>query len=495
MKVSNRFVFLVVIAVFLLYLLFPSNNMSNDALGAAGEIKYHWNLFDYHHLLHNAFIRLLSYPIIQLFPNIEMMKLVKFWSAIFSSINLLILYKILLRLKPSNQNIIPFLLLPAFSFGIWRFSIDFEFYILPISFSLLASYFLLLFLSTKSSWQILFSGFFAAFACLFHQVHFFWWLGIAIGLIFLVRDLKAISLFLLPAAIVPLTYSYAVYYTYGEWSFKLLTQYTFHFYATMDSVHPPFRIYILFWLVGIWRSFLELYPSILFLLKKSIIFYLPLVLLFGYIIVLIQSIQRRKFYFLRNKIHVKLKAFGLIHLLIIVFFALFSLYSVGNSEFMVSVPILLSILIYLYFEIHKKLLLATCILLFTWNFMWGVIPLYAFQLNDGTDLAHFIAKKPDAYFVIADQYPFSAYSYFYGVEKNEKILFDRDTPVSSIDSLLKQGFSVYTNVIDAPTTLRRGAITGEEVAENEKYDSFQYQRVDSVSTLYGPSFLWKLSLR
>lgn len=469
--------------------------MSNDAFGAAGEIKYHWNLFDYHHLLHNAFIRVLSFPIIQLFPNIEIMNLAKFWSALFSCVNLWILYKILLLLKPSNKNIFLFLLLPAFTFGIWRFSIDFEFYILPISFSLLASYFLLLYLKSNSLNQVLLSGFFAAFACLFHQVHFFWWLGIAIGFIFIVREIKPIFLFLLPAVIVPLMYSYAVYFNYGEWNLKLLAEYTFHYYAKMDGTHPPLQIYILFWLVGIWRTFLELYPNILFLLKKNMIFYLPLVFLLGSIFFFIKSIFHKKIYFNRNKIQRELNVFGQIHILIIVFFSLFSLYSVGNSEFMVSLPILLSILIYLYFEIHKQLLITTCILLFTWNFMWGVIPLYAYKLNDGTDLAHFIAKNPNAYFVISDQYPFSAYSYFYGIEKNEKILFDRDISTSRIDSLLIHGKTVYTNVIDAPTILRRGAITGEELAKNDKYHPFQIHKIDSVSTLYGNYYWWKLTLK
>jgi hypothetical protein len=85
----------VIIFLTFFYLLFPTENSSLDAYLYASHIKFNENLFSPHHLLYNAFLYVLIYPIKQLYSNVDILLLSKHINSIFLLLNLIVFYKIL----------------------------------------------------------------------------------------------------------------------------------------------------------------------------------------------------------------------------------------------------------------------------------------------------------------------------------------------------------------------------------------------------------------
>ena len=198
----------VAIIICLLFLLLPTANSSVDAVGYAGDIKWESNLFSPHHLLYNAF----GWLLYNLFGG-DVLSLMKALNAILAGASVLVLGEILKKRNLPTSQVINFMLLAGGSFGLMRFATDNETYLMPILFSLLASWSFLRY-REQTLWLLL-SGILAALAVLFHQLHVWWWLGLLVGIIRL-KSWKAIFSYALPALMIPLAYLWVLWGKMGE---------------------------------------------------------------------------------------------------------------------------------------------------------------------------------------------------------------------------------------------------------------------------------------
>lgn len=490
---KNINVLLLLLAVLIVYVIFPSHNSSNDAYSSAVELKYHWDIFEPHHLFHNALLYVLSYPIHFLFPQIDHLALAKIWSALFSSLSLGVFYLILNLLNTDKKNTLLYIALVAFSFGVWRFSTESEFYIVPIFFSLIGSFFFLKYLINNKTSFIFIAGFFTAFACVLHQVHVFWWLGILIGFVFYSKKLKVFLYFSITAFIVPLSYILVVYHLERYVSIANVFQFTFYAYET--GIAPiEFNLKnFLFFGVAIFRTFLQLFPTMLILLKKSPIFYIPLLSLLVYLGCMTKLFLNKKLV-IKEQGPIRFLLFGRIHLLILILHLAFALFSMGNSEFMIMTPYLLALLLFLFYKIPKNNLIATLLLLLIWNFLYGVYPLYAYQMTDAHQMVKFIRKNQDAVFLVRNYDTKNIYEYKYGVEDYKKIIPDDQITNKTVDSLLQAHIQVYTNSINAPEVINRRSFS-DLVPEDNLFDGYQKTKIDSTLTFYGFYYLYQLGLK
>ncbi len=220
---------LIFVLIFLSYILFPTNNSSLDSYAYAGYVKYNHYLFTPHHLFSNAIIYVLLQPFKHFEITIDILAFSKIINSLFQLINLLIFYKILTFLKIKEKSKLLYVLVLAFSFSLWRYGTENETYIIPISLSLLGSFYFLKNIKNSKNSYIILSSLFGALACLFHQIHFFWWSGILFGFYFYRKKIKTVFLYLLPALIVPISYILVlIFYEKQELTFFSLQRFIFH---------------------------------------------------------------------------------------------------------------------------------------------------------------------------------------------------------------------------------------------------------------------------
>ena len=186
---------LIIIFIGIVYVMFPSINNTNDSYMYASDVREGIDLFYPHHLLYNAF----NYLWTQLFNINVTLKFLCFSNSIFAVGCLLCFRKILLK-QLSQLDISYYILLVSSCWGFMRYATDSETYIIPLFFSLLASCYSLY----KKSFFI--TSLLAGIACLFHQIHFFWWLGLGLLAFYESDRLKNILLYIGGALIVPITY-------------------------------------------------------------------------------------------------------------------------------------------------------------------------------------------------------------------------------------------------------------------------------------------------
>ena len=193
------------IIIFIIYFLFPSNNLSLDSYGYGYSVKYGVELFSAHHLLYNFFNHNIYLVVSSVFSGIDALKLMQATNALFSLLSLLVVRQLIVKQSHNiyRANVWTFFI--AASFGVMRFSVEAETYIIPIFFSLISTYFYFEYLKEKKISLLILCSFFISLACLFHQIHIFWGIGFFIGLLF-TSKLKHVFIFSAPTLLVRTTY-------------------------------------------------------------------------------------------------------------------------------------------------------------------------------------------------------------------------------------------------------------------------------------------------
>lgn len=484
----------VFILIFIFYVLFPTNNSSLDAFAYAGYADYNSYLFKPHHLLSHAFIYALIQPIKALGLNIDTLWFGKFINSVFLILNLLIFYKILALVKIEKKQRLLYILVIGFSFNLWQYGTENEVHIVPIAFSLLASYYFL-----KSSYQknykhIIISGTLTAIACLFHQLHFFWWLGLLTGFCFYYKNVKSFLLYAIPALIVPIAYAIVlVFYEHQELTISNLIHFMLYDFYQEGIVDASYSWNgwksVLFQAVNTVRIFLQAHPNIYVLLKAHWMYFIPLIgsLFLGFRL-LWQFLKQRNIFTKREN---SLTLFANIHLYIFIAIYLFAFYSYGNIEFLVSVPFLILIYLSIRFEIHQKFLKRLILLLFIWNFSFGIFPDNYYKFYNDEKLVDYIIQNPDKTFLVKNSDIGNQYFYKTGINFPPNVLYYDKISKDSLISVLNTQ-EIYTDVIDKPVIFNRTKIAA---IGNEAFllDSYQKDSIFSFEGLYGVSVVYKIS--
>lgn len=126
-----------------IYFLFPTNTHLSDSYDYAASVRYADKLFSAHHLLYNSFNHLIFVSVKFIYPAVDAMRLMQFVDASFAVLCLIILRRILVlcHFDKSKSNV--WTLFVACSFGVMRFAVEAETYIIPIFISLISSWYYL----------------------------------------------------------------------------------------------------------------------------------------------------------------------------------------------------------------------------------------------------------------------------------------------------------------------------------------------------------------
>ena len=453
---SNNGFYSIMFVLSIVYLLFPNNNHLVDSLSYGGSVKFGVDLFAAHHLLFSCFNRLIFIVIQFIYPTVDALKLIQFTNGIFALSSLLLLRKIIIKQTADVTKANAWILFVGCSFGVMRFAAEAETYILPIFFSLLSSYFYQNFLREKASKDIVLSGFFASVACLFHQIHLFWGIGLFLGLLFK-KKLKPLFLFALTTPIVLVGYSLVlVYYNHIALSFNNLFHFLAEYYYSPNSDTLLGMKDLLITGITFFRTFFQVHGVILDVLRLAPVAYvlIPVVLVLLAIGVL-KLFKTVKFKLLRSDI-----SFERTHLLIFILQFGFAFYSHGNSEFMVMLPFTMAIFLSLFVEFDFLVLRNLSFAMLVWNLSFAILPYHFIDYQNDKELLRMIENNPDKIFILKERNTVvNEYFYAHGVQEyyriiengNKKVILKhkRNNEVFYTDVLTKK---VPYNRVDFTTT-------------------------------------------
>ena len=476
---------------FLLFFLLPTNNSTVDGWGYAEEIKYGYKLFRPHHLLYNAlgYVLINGFKVIGFYPDVLLT--LKTLNALSAFGILIVLKSILERMELtiSYQNL--WLFFVGSSFGFLRFATENEVYVIPMLFSLLGSLYFWLFLKDYQSRHLILSSFFASLACLFHQLHIFWWFALLIGLFFKPTDKKSIGTYLLISLIVPLSYiAVLFFYEHENITIGTILSFVLHDYhsggaeATID-----FRNFILT-PISFFRTFFQVHGNIILLLKSFpwLYFLAGLALTLG-----VGSIFQLKKNCYLGKDAVK-KTWFRVHLLAFTLHLLFAFFSHGNAEFMVVLVVLIPILVSQVYQLSLRFIALFSLSMFIWNISLAIVPNNRINYTNDEALITFIKQHPDAIFILSDK-NVVANRYFYesGVSISHRLysfpIFDFQTQLCSLQNA---GVSIYTDLLNRSSPINRERMLQSKNLEDLILKS---AKIKTINSFYGSYTIDKVEMK
>jgi hypothetical protein len=477
--------------------MFPTKVSSLDAFGFAYLINESRELFLAHHLLYNL-IGFLWIKLFHLFSDLDSLYLLKIMNAVAASISLMLLERILRIRGFEPVKRILWVVFAGSSWAVMRFATENETYILPICFSLIGSYFFTLYLSKSKLKVLLLAGFFAAFAALIHQIHFFWWLGLLLSLLIMKRSFKKVLIFTLPSLIVPLVYIFVLIHTKdAPISSSDFFQFVFNDYQSGVAEFSIDSKNFLLTPISFIRTFVQVHGYMYNYLKENlwlIFSLLASLVLFGKFLVSLKSVR-----FDFRKIT---SCFVSGHLLAFLLQLIFAFISHGNAEFMVMLPFLFSIVFSEFSrnEIRPLYYLVSGLLI--WNLSFGIVPL-AKDCADGDEMvAEFLMEDrqdrgDNSLFVIFNLHRVANMVGYYESHyslKNLKSIEEFESKkevISEIKKALKSDKIIYTDCIDRPATISRASLLINNY--QGAFEGFQKEKVDSSLTLSGKYYLYKIT--
>ncbi len=489
-KVFSSFQFVAVILL-VIYMLFPTSNSTIDAYAYASNAKYGEDLFQSHHLLYSV-SGYLWCEFLNVF-DVNPLKALKILNALFAFFSLLMLGGILKRLGFEKNKVLVWIFFVGSSWALMRFSTENETYVIPIFFSLVGSYSLLLYMQSSKIKYLFLSGLFAAIACLYHQIHFFWWLAMAIIVLKEYRFYKSL-VFILPALIVPIVYLLVLcFYSNSPCSIDSFFQFVFRDFINGNAtVNFGIKSFVLT-VISFIRTFFQLHGYLAVLFSKLIFGVLLLIPIFllGYSLFFLKLI---KFDFpkLKNK-------FLSIHLLAFLLHLHFAFLSSGNAEFMVMLPFLLTIFMSIVLINEVRFLLLLSLGMLIWNIFYGLYPLNQFTL-DGVGLVknHIVKNNDSEGLYILFNKPHIENVVYYEMQNNRINYISGTYNVSpgvlmaTVDSALKKGSKVYTDCLYRPKTWSRESLT---LSSQLDFSAYKAEKIDSINTITGRYFLVQLMKR
>lgn len=445
-------------------LLLPVKISTIDAYGYAEQIKYGEELWQPHHLLHNVFGFLLH----KLIP-LEPLLFMKTINTIFWTLCLIVVAKLFQLFNFSNSYLLA--VLTSVCYAPMRFATENETYIIPIFFSLAATY--IVFFASRFNKNMLFYFFglaMAAIGVLFHQIHIFWWICLVVFVFIQNRNtfwFAAISGFII----------------LGVYIFASRLQHkTFIEFVVSDAVNGqvqllPNKNNFIFTPINFVRSFIQIHGYMQQLLKQG--FYLFLVAIEAavlFYIIYLYLFKTKKSHVAKNKDNKKF-----FYCLIAIFLSqwLFAFYSVGNSEFMVMLPLLLAfVLCFLYL---RNILIQRMLILFLLlhNFAWGIVPYAVFDMQQILPQVNYIQHQSKTVFVLKNAILLENKFEYENKEycKRNNILFAK-LPIDwnsekefadSISTWNQRGLRIVTDMFGSESFLNRNSIINKSKFNSDPF--------------------------
>ena len=381
-----------------LYLLLFSTNNSCDGLSYAADIRQGVDIFYPHHLLYNA----MGYVIAKILSINNTLLLLCVMNALAAAGCLLLTRQILKTLLSEKTTTACLWALGA-CWGFMRFATEAETYIIPLVFSLWGS---LAWIRGRNPFSV---SLLAALACLFHQIHFFWWLGLGIGMIISShkdRDIcKEILLYLLGSLIVPIVY--LVVWMAVPQEASSFFHYVFHDYFYVDAVGFFLKQALFLTPINFVRTFFQVHGYIPALLARYPFLAIGIIITLICFVLEIKVVTKKR----RSVKTVEITeisvpaGFASIHLLIALLQLFFAFLSNGNAEFMVMIPFALLLFVA---ASRFSTRLSACGIMFAaigmgaWNICLGLIPYHFMDIQPFSAIEKHIENHPTSVYFVED---------------------------------------------------------------------------------------------
>lgn len=430
---SQGVFYLLMFVVAIVYIFFQGNNLfSEDSIAYANNVKYGENLFWPHHLLYSAFNYCLFVPSKQIIHSLDALRFMQFMNGVFGLLCLFVFHKIMTQLTCDREKTNVWTFFVASCFGVMRFSVEVEAYIIPIFFSLLSSLSFLKFLKTEQRRYVILCSLSASVACLFHQIHLFWGIGLFIGFV-LNGKLKDVLLYSFPTLSVLIIYSLVMFLYDGiEFSCSNLWSYLSHYYYSENAEVGLGVSNLVLTPISFIRTFFQVHGIILDVLRLIPLFWviIPIVFfLLGLSLYHLKGIHIKKTRFIEHR-------YEFIHLIIFVSQFLFAFFSHGNAEFMVMLPFLIPLFIYSVLDFNLKGVYYFSTAMLIWNFCFSIYPNHRFDYFNNRQLLQAIERNTEAAFIlmqrniIVEQHYYETGKY----EEDRLIHFERDKDILRLQS-------------------------------------------------------------
>ncbi len=361
----------------------------------------------------------------------------------------------------------------AFSFGFWRFATENENYIIPIFFSLLGSlFFVKSYIRGIYSYKyIILNGIFATIACLYHQIHLFWFIGLFFGWIMIdgAYNPKRGIVFASTFIIAPIAYLLVIAFYLGQsLSVFNISHFVFHDYYTGAAGNHIGLNNFLLGGINLFRTFFQVHGQIWVMISNNKLWLIPGILTLGPILYAVVFIFKGKELPIPKKSGLAtLNIIVKTHSLILILQLAFAIYNIGNAEFMVMLPVLAVILLAKANWIPIKSLAVTAASLLIWNFSYGIYPNNQLHFNADDQVTQFIIDHPNDKFIAAEPAIILNQYYYQKGHWPENVwpapeYYQLHSPVSElkakVDSNLSNGGNVYTDCTGRPEIMNRASL-------------------------------------
>ncbi len=455
----------------LVYLFLPTHNANIDSWYYAACVKHNDELWNSHHLLYNGFGRLWYMVCMFFYPNLEALAALNIMNGIAAMLCLFVLHACLLKLNTEKTLAFWLTLLCGSSYGFMRFATDAETYILPLLFSLIATYYFIYFKNWK---QLFLAAFFSCLAILFHQLHVWW--GLAFVAFLLVQKpmniknvLRFSSIFLL----VPMVYFIVFKTNYSNITF-------FQFITGEYSKGNAAIVFnfknVAFTFVNLGRSFIQIHGYMIDLLKIYALFCIGLIFFLYQII-----------FELKPWLHIvkqEKNNYTFLFAIAFILHLMFAMLSSANAEFMVMLPFLTVLYLVVKFKFSSIVWLKILVgVLFLWNVSLGLIPHRFLNINKVDKQVEITLKNSNAYFlwhnkplvenIITYQKGFNFHPNFINKNSKNAQLF--------LDSLLNKNAIIYTETLSGTDYSRDNFYSSQSQLNGRYY----YSPVLKFQSIYG----------
>ena len=485
---SHRLNNLIPIFFTILYLWLPTINSGIDAYAYAAAIKWGNELWWPHHLLYVPFGRLF-FNFLSGISSIQPLELMQWVNAIAAGLTLKYLLEILKLNKVETPGI--WVLFVGSCFGFSRFATENETYMLPILAGTIATFCFVKYVLHKNHLELVLSSLIFGLAILFHQIHVFWFLGLA--LIFVSKrglNGKALMLFIIPASLLVLGTYLLVYYAINPFHDKDIIRFMLHDYIS-GSAGTSIGL-ANFYMTGISfiRTFFQIHGYILPLIKSYPVLWVVIGLIGVLCILAVKlnfsaTIQKRK---LENNLSKGVLWAIILHLA-------FAFFSVGNAEFMAMLPILIAIYLGLIYRFNNKALLVKgCILLF-WNTTFALAPLHFLDMNGTVALAEKIHVNKNALWILAEPQKIeNYYNYKFGADASSNLILKIELTDSVVFPLISNsGKAVFTDRLHSNELLNRGGLLGSE--KNYDFKLLKTEPFDTIKRFGGNKVIDRILIK
>ena len=229
------------------------------------------------------------------------------------------------------------------------------------------------------------------------------------------------------------------------------------------------------------RTYFQIHPNIYFLIKNNWIYLIPLILC------LIISYKLFKLFTADKNLITKkencLKIYIKVHIFIFIANYLFAFYNAGNIEFMVMLPFLLILYIAIKYNIEYKLLKKIAVLLFIWNFFYGIFPNYKYDYYNDIELVNYMIDNKKKIFIVKNHTIINQYFYETGIDNPKNILLFNKIIEGKLNQIIQLNEEVYTDIISKPGIFNKEKMVSNDLGIN--FNDYKKEQIFSYNGFYG----------